>query len=102
MKHRNLAHMIRLCAVFLASLVLASCATKPPVQAMAEARAAVQSVRTLYVDDVSKKSIAYRYYQSAEKALIEAAKALDEKNYAEAKHEAHEATRQARLAAKLK
>ncbi|MDX8387056.1 MAG: DUF4398 domain-containing protein [Ghiorsea sp.] len=102
MKRRNLGHMIRLCAVFLSLFVLSSCAAKPPVQAMAEARAAVQSVRALYGDESSKQSNAYRYYQSAEKSLMQATKALDAKDYVEAKHEAHEAKRQARLAAKFK
>lgn len=94
--------MIRLYVLLLTSFVLMSCATKPPAQAMAEARAAVQSVRPLYTDETSKKSVSYRYYQSAEKSLEEAAKALDEKKYAEALHGASEAKRQARLAAKLK
>jgi len=94
--------MIRLSALLVCLLVLASCATKPPVQAMAEARAAVQSLRILYQDGKDKNSAAYRYFQSAEESLAEATKALDEKDYAQAKHEAYEAKRHARLAAKLK
>jgi len=94
--------MIRLGALLLSTMVLVSCATKPPVQAMAEARAAVQSLRLLYEDGKEKNTAAYRYYQSAEESLAEATKALDEKDYAQAKHEAYEAKRQARLAAKLK
>ena len=94
--------MIKLPALLLFSLILMSCATKPPVQAMAEARAAVQSVRALYDDGKPTDTMAYRYYQSAEKSLMEATEALDQKNYAKAKHEANESKRQARLAAKLK
>jgi len=94
--------MIRISVVLLSSFLLASCATKPPVQAMAEARAAVQSVRVLYAQDDAKNNAAYRYYLSAEDSLTEATKALDDKDYAQAKHEALEAKRQARLAAKLK
>ena len=94
--------MIRLSALLLSSIILVSCATKPPVQAMAEARAAVQSLRILYQEGKETNSAAYHYYQSAEESLADATKALDEKNYAKAKHEAYEAKRQARLAAKLK
>jgi len=91
-------HLVLLCL----SLILISCATKPPVQAMAEARAAVQSVRTLYTIDASQKTVAYRFYQSAEESLKAATKALDNKKYNLAKQKAHQAKRQARMAAKLK
>ena len=94
--------MIRFYVLVLSSVALMSCATKPPVQAMAEARAAVQSVRPLYEGVESKKSPAYEYFQSAEKALEEATKALDEKDYAKASRGANEAKRKARLAAKFK
>jgi len=83
-------------------LVMASCASKPPVQAMAEARAAVQSVRVLYMDEEGQQQKSYQHYQSAEQALLEATQALDEKRYELAKRKAREAKRQARLAAKLK
>ncbi len=81
-------------------LSLASCAPKPPVQAMAEARAAVQSLRGLEQDD--RNSQAYRYYKSAEQSLRDAAEAMDHKQYAKAKQKAKQAKRQAQLAAKLK
>lgn len=94
--------MIRLCAIILLGITLSSCANKPPVQAMAEARAAVQSVRPLYSDDSGQNTVARHYYQSAEQSLQEAVKALDEKQYELATQKAREAKRQARLAAKLK
>ncbi len=102
MKDRNLGHMIRIYALVFISLLLSSCATKPPVQAMAEARAAVQAVRPFYADQSAEDSAAKRYYQSAEQALLDATKALDEKRYIYATQKAHEAKRQARIAAKLK
>jgi len=82
-------------------LGLASCVAKPPVQAMAEARAAVQSVRPLYAKQDKRHSKAYRYYKSAEQSLQEATIALDQKQYAKAKQKARQAKRQAQLAAKL-
>ncbi len=94
--------MIRSLMISCFLLVLASCASKPPVQAMAEARAAVQSVRALYVDEKAQQHKSYQHYQSAEQSLLEATKALDEKRYDLAKRKAREAKRQARLAAKLK
>ncbi|MDQ6988828.1 MAG: DUF4398 domain-containing protein [Mariprofundaceae bacterium] len=84
------------------AVILASCASKPPVQTMAEARAAVQSVRPLFVDQAAQQHPSYRHFQSAEKSLIAATKALDEKKYALAKQKANLAKRQARLAAKIK
>ncbi len=101
-KHRTLGLMIRGLMISCFLLVLASCASKPPVQAMAEARAAVQSVRVLYVDEKAQQHKSYQYYQSAEQSLLEATQALDEKRYDLAKRKAREAKRQARLAAKLK
>jgi len=96
----------RLLMLVLLWMTLAGCAEKPPVQAMAEARAAVQSVRPLYDESrdqaVIESKIAQAYYLRAEEALLEAGKALDEKNYAVAKKRADEAKRKARLAAKLR
>jgi hypothetical protein len=101
-KDRTLGHMIRALFIVSLSLWLTSCAPKAPVQAMAEARAAVQSVRVLYANDEAKASSTYRHYQSAEQSLMDASKALDAKKFTEAKQKAHQAKRQARLAAKLK
>ena len=94
--------MIRVLLVLSLSLWLASCAAKPPVQAMAEARAAVQSVRPLYESEQAKSSATYKYYQSAEQALLEASQALDAKKYAVAKKKAKKAKMKARMAAKIK
>jgi len=88
--------------VLMMGLVLAACASKPPFQAMAEARAAVQSVRPLYENEQTKNTKTYKHFQSAERALLEASKALDEKKYALAKQKAKAAKRHARFAAKLK
>ncbi len=101
-KHRTLGRMIRVLSLVLISLWLGACATKPPVQAMAEARAAVQSVKPLYVTEESKKTKAYQYFQSAEQALLEASRALDEKQYVKAKQKAKQAKLKARMAAKIK
>ncbi len=94
--------MIRVLGVVLISLWLSACATKPPVQAMAEARAAVQSVKPLYDSNEAKQSKTYKYFQSAEKALMEATQALDAKQYVKAKKKAKQAKQKARLAAKVK
>ena len=94
--------MIRITVLFMVALSLGACATKPPVQAMAEARAAVQSIRPFYQNNQEQDHVAFRYYRSAEDSLAEAAKALDEKQYQLATNKANEAKRQARLAAKMK
>jgi len=94
--------MLRAFFVLSLSLWLASCAAKPPVQAMAEARAAVQSVRPLYEGDAAKQSKTYKFYQSAEQALLEASQALDAKRYSVAKQKAKQAKMKARMAAKIK
>ncbi len=94
--------MIRIVTMILVALTFASCATKPPVQAMAEARAALQSIRPFYQGQTENDSTAYFYYRSAEESLLEATRAVDEKQYQLATQKANEAKRQARLAAKLK
>lgn len=94
--------MMRFFLIFIFVAGLSACASKPPVQLMAEARDAVQAVQAIYGDDVSKKKPAYAYYQSAERSLLEARTALDMKNYDLAKQKARDAKRQARLAAKFK
>ena len=101
-KHRTLGRMIRALLMLSFSLWLGSCAARPPVQAMAEARAAVQAVRPLYESEQAKHSATYSYYQSAEQALLEASQALDAKKYAEARKKAKKAKMKARMAAKLK
>ncbi len=93
---------MRVLLMLFVGLCFVSCATKPPVQTMAEARAAVQSVRVLYSDEAAKEQASYRFYQSAERALMEATEALSAKKYVLAKQKANQAKRQARLAAKRK
>ncbi|MDX8381425.1 MAG: hypothetical protein R8M14_04870 [Ghiorsea sp.] len=99
-KHRTLGHMLRFLLFITLSLFLESCAAKPPVQAMAEARAAVQSVRPLYEGVDVKKGKSYEYYQSAESALLEASNALNAKQYGTAKLKAKQAKLKARMAAR--
>ena len=94
--------MIRVLWMTCLLLGLASCASKPPVQAMAEARAAVQSVKPLYETDEAKQSKTYKHFQSAEAALMEATQALDAKQYGKAKQKAKQAKFKARMAAKVK
>jgi len=94
--------MLRITLLILMTLGLASCAIKPPVQDMAEARAAVQSVRALYVSDEAKSSKTYQHYQSAEQSLKEASEALAARKYAVAKQKAKQAKYKARMAAKIK
>ena len=94
--------MLRVAILFSMSLVLYSCAAKPPVQDMAEARAAVQSVRVLYESDEAKSNKSYKYFQSAEQSLLEARQALAEKKYIKAKQKAKQAKLKARMAAKIK
>ncbi|HIP07895.1 MAG TPA: DUF4398 domain-containing protein [Mariprofundaceae bacterium] len=101
-KHRILGHMLRVAVLFSMSLWLVSCAAKPPVQAMAEARAAVQSVQPLYASEEAKQSKTYKHFQSAEQSLKEASEALAKKNYAQAKQKAKQAKYKARMAAKIK
>jgi len=101
-KGRTVMPMIRLSFLLFLVASFASCASKPPVQLMAEAREAVQSVQAIYVDDEAKSKNSYKYYQSAEQALLAASQALDNKNYDLARQKAYEAKRQARMAAKLK
>ncbi|MDX8384630.1 MAG: hypothetical protein R8M45_11150 [Ghiorsea sp.] len=104
-KDRTLGQMMKSLLFVPFILLLTACAGKPPVQAMAEARAAVQSVRPYYTEPrdtaVIESKIAHAYYLRAEAALLEAGKALDGKDYALAKQKAFEAKRKARLAAKL-
>jgi len=80
------------------SLFLVSCATKPPVQEMAEARSAIERAQQLE----NGNDRAYSVLKSAEQSLKEAAEAMDSKNYETARRKAIDAKRQAQLAAKIK
>jgi len=80
------------------ALLLASCATKPPVQEMAEARSAIERAQQLNRSSARANSV----LKSAEESLKEAAAAIDDKRYETARRKALEAKRQAQLAASLK
>jgi hypothetical protein len=78
--------------------LLCSCAAKPPVQEMAEARSAIESAQQLEL----KSPKAGAALKSAEQSLKEAAEAIDKKYYEMARRKAVEAKRKAQLAAKIK
>jgi len=80
------------------ALVVASCATTPPVQEMSEARSAIESARQLE----QKSPKANLEIKSAEQSLQEAADAIDKKYYDLARHKAIEAKRKAQRAARMK
>jgi len=85
------------------ALVVASCATTPPVQEMSEARSAIESARQLGADKPEQKSSkANLELKSAEQSLQEAADAIDKKYYDLARRKAVEAKRKAQRAAKIK
>jgi uncharacterized membrane protein len=78
-------------------VLLAACAMKPPVQEMAEARAAIAAAREL--PDKGKSS---EILESAEASLQEAAKAMEENHYERARRKALDAKREAQRAARIK
>ena len=80
------------------ALVVASCATRPPVQEMSEARSAIESARQLE----QKSPKANLELKSAEQSLQEAADAIDKKYYDLARRKAVEAKRKAQRAARIK
>ncbi len=80
------------------ALVVAACATTPPVQEMSEARSAIESARQLE----QKSSKANLEIKSAEQSLQEAADAIDKKYYDLARRKAVEAKRKAQRAARMK
>jgi len=80
------------------SLLIVSCATKPPVQEMAEARSAIERAQQIGSQSPRADSV----LTSAEESLKEAAAAIDSKHYEQARRKAVEAKRQAQLAAKIK
>jgi len=79
-------------------LFLSSCATKPPVQEMAEARSAVKTVQEM----PGEQPRAALYLQSAEQALQDASDAIKQERYEFARQKAIEAKRQAQWAARIK
>jgi len=94
--------MLRILLLVTLSLWLSSCAAKAPVQAMAEARAAVKSVGPLFDGKQERSEASRRYFQSAEQALDTAIQALNEQDYDLAQRKATEAKHKARFAAKFK
>jgi len=82
--------------VFIMCVGLVACATKPPVQEMAEARSSVYMADQL----AQKSGVHPAMLESAEQALHEAAQAIQEKKYARARAEALKAKRHAQRAVK--
>ncbi len=89
--------MIRVLILAL-GLALTACAHKPPVQAMAEARSAVATVK----DMPGHHPMADRELKAAEQALEEASQALSAHQYDVARRKANLAKRHAQAAARLK
>lgn len=80
------------------AILLSACATKPPVQEMAEARSAVKAAREM---PGSQPRAGY-YLKSAEQSLLEASEAIQQKRYEHARQKAIEAKRKAQWAAQIK
>lgn len=78
--------------------MLSSCAVKPPVQEMSDARSAIQAAHDLPGDEGQ----ADLQLKSAEQALKDAASAMRREHYEHARRKALEAKRHAQQAAKLK
>ncbi len=78
--------------------VLTACATSPPVQEMAAARSAISIAKA--IPHGGSESIAS--LKSAEQALAEAARSIDEEHYGRARRLAVKARQKAQMAAKLK
>lgn len=81
-----------------ALIVLASCAVKPPVQEMAEARTAIAAARSI----VSEADASNRELISAEQVLKEAADAIEKQRFERARRLALEAKRKAQRAVSQK
>jgi len=79
-------------------LFLVSCVMKPPAQEMSDARSAIKMAQELPGHQKNADS----YLKSAEKALEEAAAAIQVERYERARHKALEAKRHAQQAARLK
>lgn len=84
-------------------LILASCALKPPVQEMSDARSAIKMAQDLPAQQgLGQQSRADAYLKSAETALDEAAAAINDERYDRARTKALEAKRNAQEAARIK
>ena len=89
---------MRTLIIAIALTLLASCATKPPVQEMAEARTALEAAQA-----IDKRSdAASRELKSAEQSLQEASEAIEKKQYEKARTLAIRAKLRAQKAARIK
>jgi len=89
--------------LFFLLLILASCALKPPVQEMSDARSAIKMAQNLPAQQNSgQQRRAAAYLKSAESALEEAAAAIGNEHYDRARAKALEAKRNAQEAARIK
>ena len=77
-------------------LVSVGCAKKPPLQEMAEARSAIETVRHMSVTESVSRQLG-----QAEDALKEASEAISQKRYGKARSKALEAKRDAQEAARI-
>jgi len=84
--------------LFFLLILLTSCALKPPVQEMSDARSAIKIAHEL----PGQKNRADSYLDSAEKALEEAAEAIRAERYDMALSKALKAKRNAQEAARIK
>lgn len=84
--------------LFIVVLLLAACATSPPVQEMAAARSAISMAKSL-PNGGSRSDASLK---SAEMALDEAVRSIDAERYEMARHLAVKAREEAQRAAKLK
>ncbi|MFQ5356115.1 MAG: DUF4398 domain-containing protein [Mariprofundaceae bacterium] len=88
---------MRFLFAFVLTLLMVGCAMKPPVQEMAEARAAVAAAREL-----PDKGGSSEIMDKAESSLKDAVSAMDENHYERARRKALEAKREAQRAARIK
>jgi len=95
-KQKNMQFVKR--TLFFLLIMLTSCALKPPVQEMSDARSAIKIAHEL----PGHQSRADKYLNSAEKALDEAADAIRAERYERARTKALEARRNAQEAARIK
>jgi len=84
--------------LFIVMLMLAACAISPPVQQMAAARSAISTAKSIPGGNVRATKI----LKSAEQTLQEAARAIEQEHYEEARQKALRAQRDAQRAAKIK
>jgi len=78
--------------------VITACATKAPVQEMSEARSAIAAAKSIVSDD----GAAIKSLMSAEQALEEAAKAIENERFERARRLALDAKRKAQQAVQHK